>query len=338
MSEYKTIRGTTVEVVASNPANLYAGKIWYNSTDSQLKIYKDVVQAWATGGNLNLDRSQIAGAGASETSSLVFGGTRGSAMSPTMFNNTESYNGSSWTEVNDLTSYFKGQASAGTQTAALGFGGYQFPVPQVVFGQSASITGRTQSWSGSNWTEVNDMNNARGYLGGTGTQTSALAFGGNNGFTESWNGTNWTEVNDMSGSRLGTTGAGTQTSALAIGQLNSGTLVESWNGTNWTEVSDLNLGRSVAGATGADNTSAVYFGGFGPGFPAVVYANTETWNGSSWTEVADMSTARAALAGAGQTTGALASGGQIGSAFDTPRSAATEEFTGGASVLGVASS
>jgi hypothetical protein len=49
------------------------------------------------------------------------------------------------------------------------------------------------------WTEVNDLNTARNYLGGAGTANyAALAFGGettvNVGNTETWNGTSWTEV------------------------------------------------------------------------------------------------------------------------------------------------
>ena len=46
-------------------------------------------------------------------------------------------------------------------------------------------------YNGSSWTEVNNLNTARGYVGGTGTSTSALCFGGNvspNQQTELWNG------------------------------------------------------------------------------------------------------------------------------------------------------
>jgi hypothetical protein len=76
-----------------------------------------------------------------------------------------------------------------------------------------------------NWTEVNDLNTARGdNLGGVGTNTAALAFGGNpgsspytTGVTETWNGTNWTEVNDLNTARNQLTGAGTNTAALAFG-------------------------------------------------------------------------------------------------------------------------
>ena len=36
----------------------------------------------------------------------------------------------------------------------------------------------TETWNGTNWTEVNEFNTARGWLAGAGTNTAALAFGG----------------------------------------------------------------------------------------------------------------------------------------------------------------
>jgi hypothetical protein len=44
-------------------------------------------------------------------------------VSPGPLTNTESYNGTSWTEVNDLNTARKTFAGAGTQTLALAFGG-----------------------------------------------------------------------------------------------------------------------------------------------------------------------------------------------------------------------
>jgi hypothetical protein len=43
-----------------------------------------------------------------------------------------------------------------------------------------TITATTESWNGTSWTEVNDLNQARQGIGGAGTQTSALGFGGTN--------------------------------------------------------------------------------------------------------------------------------------------------------------
>jgi hypothetical protein len=63
--------------------------------------------------------------------------------------------------------YFIASASAGTQTAALGFGG-----------NTGAYTGVTESYNGTSWTSSNPLNTARDSLAGCGTQTAGLAFGG----------------------------------------------------------------------------------------------------------------------------------------------------------------
>ena len=82
---------------------------------------------------------------------------------------TESYNGTSWTEVNDLGTARSslGSATQGTTTAGLAFGGYD-----------GSATNKTELWNGSNWTEVNNLTTTRTSLRGSGTSTAGLAFGG----------------------------------------------------------------------------------------------------------------------------------------------------------------
>jgi hypothetical protein len=100
----------------------------------------------------------MAGAGI-QSAALSFGGGSPGA-------NTESYNGTSWSEINDLNTGRAQLAGCGTQTAALAIAG-GFPIQAVV-----------ESWNGSVWTEVGDVNTARRILAGTGTSTSALAFGG----------------------------------------------------------------------------------------------------------------------------------------------------------------
>jgi hypothetical protein len=66
------------------------------------------------------------------------------------------------------------------------------------------------------------MNTARYQLGGAGTQTAGLAFGGNispiTGATEKYDGTSWTtSPASMSTARNILAGAGTQASALGFG-------------------------------------------------------------------------------------------------------------------------
>jgi hypothetical protein len=157
-------------------------------------------------------------------------------------------------------------------TSALAFGGLTNP-PVI---QKAE----TESWNGTSWTEVNNLNTARATLAGTGTQTAALAFGGEvspNQQTESWNGTSWTEVNDLNLGRSNLGGAGTQTLALAFGGSPITAATESWNGTNWTNENNLNATRRQHTGTGLQ-TLALAFGGENP--TAATLNTTEEWNGT----------------------------------------------------------
>jgi hypothetical protein len=60
-----------------------------------------------------------------------------------------------------------GLAGAGTQTAALAFGGY-----------TQTNTAATEEYDGTSWTNNPSLNTARAALAGCGTQTAALGFGG----------------------------------------------------------------------------------------------------------------------------------------------------------------
>ena len=155
-------------------------------------------------------------------------------------------------------------AQAGTTTAALIFGG------TAVAPSTPALT-VTETFNGTAWTEVADLNTAIQQASGAGISTSALNFGGGQGPPFS-------------------------------------TECESWNGTSWTEVANINTARLLAGARGLSNTSALMMGGYAaPG----VNANVEKWNGTSWTEVANLTTARQSLGGAGTSTVALAISGYV---------------------------
>jgi len=326
MATYKEIRGTNIEVVSSDPSNPIDGQVWYNSTDNVLKGDSGpLVGAWATGGNLNTARGNFGGAG-TQTSGLVFGGAP-----PPQTVLTESYNGTNWTEVNDLNQFRQGLGGAGaSNTSALAFGGLAFPG-----GPPNSLANQTETWNGTNWTEVNNLNTSRRDISGFGIQTAALAFGGFQdtggpepseyfAVTESWNGTNWTEVNDMNLGRSYLAGAGdSNTAGLAFGgQLNPSPAgkaeTELWNGTNWTEVNNLNQSRRRLAGTGI-STAALAFGGAADGVPTAG-GLTEDWNGTNWTETTDLNTPRSTLAGMGTNTLALGAGGD-------PATNATEEWS-----------
>ena len=216
--------------------------------------------AWTEVGDLNNDRYDPAGAGASNTAALCFGGiapgftgnaekwngtawtevgdlntpklpgagcgTNTAALSiggNTPPNNyvdeTESWNGTSWTELGNIsrgTGYIAMSSAGVNNTAALLFGAYH------ISGSPAARVALNESWNGTSWTEVADLNTARNAGGAGGTSTAALCWGGATpsvtAVTEKWNGTSWTEVGDLNTARQGfPEAAGTNTAALAIG-------------------------------------------------------------------------------------------------------------------------
>ena len=80
----------------------------------------------------------------------------------TSYSEAEEYNGSTWTEVTDQPTAIYYHNGAGTQTAALSFGGEPDDAENF-------------EYDGTNWTDGGDLNTGRGKLFGSGTQTAALA-------------------------------------------------------------------------------------------------------------------------------------------------------------------
>ena len=128
MATYKEIKGVTVQTRDTDPT-VNAG-------------------VWSAGGNLNTTR-QAAGRGTTgtQTAGVASGGNSGA----TMYGQTEQYNGSAWSEVNDLNTARKSLASCATSNTAL----------VVAGGNTPTVLANTESFDGSSWTEVNDLNTAR---------------------------------------------------------------------------------------------------------------------------------------------------------------------------------
>ena len=332
MSTYKKEVGTAVQNNAGDYTGAVEGQLWYNSTAGSFQFrLVSTAGAWATGGNLNTARGQ-GNADGTQTSALFAGGIvfPGPPPAGIMKNETELYNGTSWTEVNNLNLSRGGGAGskAGSQTASIFFGGrVTTPTP--------ADKGETETWNGTSWTEVADMNSARVDIAGAGIVTSALAFG-NGPLNESWNGTSWTEVADLNRGRGNLASAGVDnTSALAFGgDFGPGFTgeTESWNGTSWTELADMNVSRRELGGAGTQ-TAALAIGGVRNTPGGTVASNaTESWDGTSWTTEGTLNTARFQLEndGAGSSTAGLVTGGNT--SYDSASMTnATEEFTGAGS-------
>ena len=294
METYKETKGVTILTKDGDP-DVFAG-------------------TWASGGNLNRNSRQFASFG-TLTAGLVAGGAPGTVPSST---EVEEYNGTAWSEVNDMPSgsFAIGASRNAPQTSGIVFGG--------VNAANTGVRAEADSYDGTNWTEVAEMNTGRKQLGGSGaSSTSALAFGG--GYpgtpgaanTETWDGSSWAEVNDLNTARANMGCFGTATAAIsAAGTDSTTTAVEQWNGSAWTEVAELNTERARTGGTGTTTDGMVISGG-----PPNT-AKTENWNGSTWTEIADVSTARHEAGSGGTGTDAFIAGGYSTTTVNT-----TEEFT-----------
>jgi hypothetical protein len=294
------------------------GQVFYNSTSDAFKVTQQPVSGgtWASGGSLNTARTYSGASGlGTQTDSLLFGGRKNSAPASNKAE-TEKYDGTSWTEVNDLPAAKEGVAGFGTTTNAVSAGG----------GDSPAVSNPTCTWDGTNWTEVNEINTARNKPKGAGTYTAGLIFSGQpypsvSAATEEWDGTNWTSGGSLNTARTGVGNAGaSQTAALAFGGGPPTSIgnTEEYNGTSWSEKADLNTTRNELGGLGTSTLALAIGGEAAPGR----VANTEFFNGTVWTEVNDLATARNNGSGSGTGTLGLYAGGN-----NPNESAATEEWT-----------
>ena len=198
---------TTEEWTApSTFRKLNLGDIYYNADPSSgvLKYVGYGTGAWASGGNLN-QQGYALYSGGTQTAGIKVGGWGGPPVGA--LNDAETYNGTAWTQANDINTSRsnEGGAGSGTSTAALIYAGYGHPAARL---------DTVESFDGTNWTETTEVNTARNNTNGVGTQTASLVFAGSTApgspnysdAVESWVGTSWPEVAEISSAKAG--GAG----------------------------------------------------------------------------------------------------------------------------------
>jgi hypothetical protein len=237
----------------------------------------------------------------------------------------EEYNGSSWSEVNNLPRGMGRLFGLGTQTAAIFGGGFG--------GSPATNYAETFEYDGTNWAEGGDLNTARGMGINFGTQTAGL-FGGGGNFgpsstveaeVEEYNGTSWTEVNNIPNATRNNASFGTQTAGVVTqGKIspngawpgtNTNVTFE-YDGTNWTSASaglvtgpaGEGVGTQTDGGT-CGNTGGIY----------------QRYDGTSW-----RTDARTASGGGSRGTSGTAAAAIAFAGYDSPSDTvlnATEEFT-----------
>ena len=314
MATYKGIQGYTVQKLSDDPtASEAVGQLWYNSGTGAFKMGTEGAGAWASGGSLNTARGKAGNAGI-QTAALWAGGSD----SPTTL--TEIYNGTTWTEVNDLNTPRIFNSGTGTTTAAISAGG-RTPGPP-----STRVSAVSETYDGTSWTEGGDIPAVREAGSGAGTTTASLYIGGT---PPSPPGVNIVLINDgtswavspatLNQSRYQAAAVGITTAAMYIGGTPAIEECESFNGSTWTEVGDI-PDPGTAGAASSGTQALALLSGGGP-FPSpspTPGTHVYSWDGTSWTPNTSLTTGRINLGGtpSGTSSVAVVYGGGDGPQFD----------------------
>ena len=319
MSTFRQIRGTTVKSLTSDPSILQNNQVWYNSTTGTLKVSQDQVAAWASGNNMTSARSYVAGGGTQDAALGVAGYNTGSNAT----GKTEEYNGTSWSEQDDLgTTRYSTSRGLGTQTAFIAAGGNN---------PSATPVTNSELYNGTSWSSTNALNVARSYLAGFGTSGAGLVVGGatprstavNN--SESFDGTNWSANPATPFTLKSGASSGPATAGVFAGGTPPASTTTSFeiNSTTWSASGALSVGRNAMGFGGQGATQTA--GWVAGGTPSTTA--TEHYNGTSWSSAPVIASARAGMGGAGTQFAGLIFGGSPDAG-----TAATEEFSGAGTV------
>jgi len=191
---------------------------------------------------------------------------------------------------------------AGTQTAALSFGGQT---------TGPNYSTDTESYDGSSWTSLNSLPAARGEGASAGTQTAAFFAGGRTtgdsqvNTSYDWDGTNWTSSpGNMNTTRYIMGSCGTQTAGLATGGYTTGNIssAEEYNGSTWTSVTSMPISRRTQIGFGIQ-TNAVIAGGQAP--PNAAASEVLGYDGTTWTSLNNLNAARSDAGSSGDASSAI---------------------------------
>ena len=359
MADYSTIKGFTIQSLATDPvATAVEAGTWasgnnlntakgYGASGGTSAVGTQTNAVNATGANasdfltletelydgtswtvspgtLTTGRTGGGGAGVSSTSAIMFGGFIPPA---TRSDVSETWNGSTWTEGNNLNSGRNDTSGSGIVTAAFCVAGYDGPSSSAVM----------ETYDGTCWTETNNLNRSTSGGVAMGLTTAGIYAGGPSpsALVETWDGTSWTEVGDLNSGRYKGSGAGNSSNTANIifggGEPvpTDGAKTESWNGTAWTELADLSTALIGNGGCGT-NTVGLNVGGSTSPAPGNQQVATEEWT-TSTASVAQTgqvwyNTTSTVLKGFAQAgTGAWASGGDINTARTQCGSAGTQD-------------
>ena len=290
--------------------------------------------AFSSGNNQNLSSYNRSGWG-TQSAAWVAGGTFTTAK-----NESEEYDGTSWTEGNNLNTARGAAAVGGPQTAA-------------IFSTGSRLS-NMEYYDGTSWTNQTASPQVRGSAAGGGTQSSFVQAGGSVGGPpyypmsstgEEWNGSSWTSAGALPAGQNGMNGSALGESESAV-MLAGGTISPAgppgyvphtvtnisldYGGTSWTANPNIITARTSSYFFGT--TSLGILAGGDTANDGSKTAISEQWNGSVFVTGVNLATSRYTGGRAGTATAGLVAGGYPGTAASAN---ATEEYTGETTAVNV---
>ena len=300
MATYYGTYGQKVQYLASDPSDPQIGQVWYNSTSATLKVRNATTAGtFASGGNLGSGGYAFGYAGTQTAGLLAWRIHTDHIMVTLLF--TMEQHGQVFQRLAPTQLIIQEQV---VQTAAIFAGGYNQPSSLDV----------VNTFNGTTFTPQTAIPSTRANMGGAGTQTAMLIFGGGSGYlttTNEWDGSSWTVGGNLNTARQQLGGSGIQTAALAFGGVTPSVTAatELYNGTAWTNnPTGLNTARCNMAGYGTQTST----GAFGGSTPSPTSA-AEIWNGTTWsTNPNNMPTTLNQHRGCGTVAAGLSWGGSPG--------------------------
>ena len=283
MATYRSIVGLKIKKRSSDPSNPVLGEMWYNTTSKTLKVRGFGSATWSSGNTAPGAYMSFAGAGTQSAYIKTMGNDGSPAPNP-LSNESQEYNGTSWTGVPNSPYSSRDPGQGGVQTAAIFFGG-----------QGPSIVSTSISYDGSSFYGIPSMSNIRRSCNGTGSSSATITVGGAGPAggspegvmtnVEHYNGSAWAEESTTPYAVASGGSGGVETACLMVGGVSPGpegpeagvfTTLE-YDGSSWTAGGNASTARnrSNAGLAGTQTAMLVYGGG--PNKQAV-----ESYDGSSF--------------------------------------------------------
>ena len=303
-------------VTDSAPGSPVAGDIWYTGGKIYIAVGTDY-SGWNVGPNCN-NAAQHPGNAGTTSAGLTWGGhIPGGAHEK-----TEEYNGTAWTQVNNMLTVRNAMGSSGTQTAGLSWAGL------IPSGSNA-----THEYDGTSWATSGNFPASAEYSSGFGTQSNTTSAAGEPYSTNcyEYNGSSWSTGGTRATSTKQCAGSGATGSAgLVMGGYHSPNYInntEEYNGTAWSAGGDGPYPWMSECGTWGTLTATVGCGGYcGVRNNDVGIVDwTGIYDGTAWSAAQTMITAKSGHNGTGlgsTSSGMITQGYSYGQSKET-----CEEFS-----------